>query len=56
MQKKWMVHALAYCTECDWESNVYFTKVVKAAKKHHEKTGHVVRGEVGSAFEYRGDA
>ena len=52
-QRKWMIHAVAHCRDCDWTADdIYFTGVVSAARSHHQKTGHRIMGETGSAFEY----
>ena len=47
-----MVHTLADCSECGWQSNKYFDVVRKEAYSHAKKTGHKVTGETGFAFTY----
>lgn len=46
-----VVHGIATCETCGWESASY--KNIQAVSANHAKhTGHTVRGEVGYAFEY----
>ena len=50
--RKWLVHAIANCQECDWEELDYKT-AQKLARKHHLKTGHEVHIETGYAGTYK---
>jgi len=49
--KKGLVHAIFQCGDCDWREEDYLTAQQKA-RKHHEKTGHHVCGDVGYYVEY----
>ena len=52
-----VVHGIAHCEDCDWETESY--KNCRAiAAQHAKKHGHKVTGEVGIAFsyDYRGSA
>ena len=49
--KKWMVHKILQCTECDWRDEDY-TKTGYRASKHHRETGHKITGEYGYAVEW----
>jgi biotin synthase-like enzyme len=53
-QRKWTTSATAFCLECGWRSDKYYSEVVDDARKHHQETGHTVCGEVGLAFQYDG--
>ena len=52
--KKWLVHGIADCTNCDWSEQDYMT-VQKKAAKHAKKTGHKVTADLGYAVEYLSD-
>ena len=49
----WKVHAVARCDDCGKEFQNYKNAQALAAQ-HAKVYGHVVRGEVGLAFEYDG--
>lgn len=50
-KKRWVVHINATCQDCGKD----FADHTKpnAPADHARKTGHVVRGEIGYAFEYK---
>lgn len=48
-----VVHAIACCDDCGKEFTNYKNAQALAAQ-HAKKHGHVVKGEVGLAFEYDG--
>jgi hypothetical protein len=50
----WLVHGLATCQTCGWEATSWRNAQATAAAhaKHHP--GHIVKGEIGLAFEYPG--
>ena len=48
---KCLIHALAYCRDCDWEETDYNT-AQKEGRKHAIKTGHVVDIETGYSQTY----
>lgn len=43
------VHAMAFCTKCEWNDDDY-TTAVRNANKHAKETGHPVRVEKGTAY------
>jgi hypothetical protein len=49
--KDWVVHCIATCQDCgkQWED---YQTARQQAQRHHKKTGHFIRGEVGYAFTY----
>ena len=47
-----LVHADAYCTECDWTASS--KNAMGLAAQHVYRTGHEVRVEIGSAFTFSG--
>ena len=49
----WKVHCIARCEDCRKEFQNYKNAQALSAQ-HAKKYGHVVRGEVGLAFEYNG--
>lgn len=51
---KWLVHGIMYCQKCDWKEEDYLT-ALKKARKHVEKTGHKVTGDLGYAVELKRD-
>lgn len=53
--RRWKTHIIFDCCDCDkrWEN--YLT-AQQVAKKHAEKYGHNVRGEIGIAVYYDGGA
>jgi len=51
LMKKWRVHAIIKCLECDFEEENY-KLATKRASEHHRKTGHAIRGEIGYAVEW----
>ena len=54
MKKEYgVVHGVAHCLDCDWDTESYKNAQAIAAK--HAKTyGHRVEGELGIAFSYDG--
>jgi len=50
-----VVHGLAECRDCDWNTESYKNAQALAAR-HARHYGHRVVGELGIAFEYTGDA
>jgi len=44
--RKWLLHAIAECYDCDWEDTDFRTAQVEA-RKHAIKTGHTVNIETG---------
>jgi len=44
--KKWLVHAIADCGDCDFYESDYQLAQTKA-RKHHMKTGHKITVETG---------
>lgn len=46
-----IIHAMATCLDCDWESQDYSTARRKGWD-HNRRTGHAVRVEIGRAFHY----
>jgi hypothetical protein len=48
-----VVHGLAECQSCGWSTNSY-KNAQAIAKKHAEKYGHQVVGELGISFSYDG--
>lgn len=52
MKKEYgVVHGLAECQDCSWESSSY-KNIQAIAAVHAKKYGHRVTGEVGCAFSY----
>lgn len=47
----WLVHAIAQCSDCDWEEMSYRI-AVKQGREHARKTGHEVIVETGYAQIY----
>jgi len=56
MTKYWygVVHGYAICEDCGWETQSY-KNCQAIAKKHAEKYGHKVGGELGISFGYDGE-
>jgi hypothetical protein len=52
-KKTWKVHTIAKCDDCGMVFENYKNGQALAAK-HAKSKGHVVRGEIGLAFEYDG--
>lgn len=50
-ERPWLVHALAYCSDCGWDENNW-RNAVKEGRKHASKTGHMVTVETGYAQIY----
>lgn len=50
-----VVHGIAECKNCGWSTHTY-KNAQATAKKHAEKYGHFVVGELGISFSYTGDA
>lgn len=53
-QDKWLVHAIAWCEDCEWSSGAQNTSTA-AAQRHATKTGHRVSGEQGYTYRYNQD-
>lgn len=49
--RKWIVHAIADCKECDYEDTDFRT-AQRTARNHALKTGHEVHIETGYAQYY----
>jgi hypothetical protein len=49
--RKWLVHFIAECEECDWHTEGYESGQRQAAE-HARKTGHRISGEEGYAIRY----
>jgi hypothetical protein len=49
--REWLVHFLAQCDECGWNTQDYEHGPRKAAE-HARRTGHAVSGEKGYAVRY----
>jgi len=49
-----VVHAVATCADCGWETHSYKNAQALAAR-HAKAHGHHVAGELGIAFSYTGD-
>lgn len=49
--KKWTIHILIECKECDWDTGDHINGRQKA-HEHHRRTGHAMRGEVGIHYEW----
>jgi len=49
--RKWLIGAVAYCNDCDWEEEDYKT-AQKEARKHALRTGHTVGVETTYYQEY----
>ena len=45
-KRQWLVHAVAYCSDCDWEETGYKI-AVKKGRDHARRTGHKVSVETG---------
>jgi len=54
-KRTWKIHTIAQCQDCNWETSSYKNGQALAAL-HAKSKGHIVRGEVGLAFEYNGKA
>jgi len=50
-KRPWLVHAVAYCQECDWKCEDYHI-AVRAARDHARQTGHKIVVETGYAQTY----
>ena len=48
-----VVHAVVRCQDCEWETFSY-KNAQAISKKHAEKYGHYVEGELGISFSYDG--
>ncbi len=44
--EKWLIHAIATCSDCDFEESNYGT-AQKLGRNHHIKTGHTITIETG---------
>jgi hypothetical protein len=53
--RKWLVHAVMRCEVCGKEWEDYLT-AQNRAWTHAHRTGHLVKGELGYAVEYKGTA
>ena len=51
--RRWKMHVIARCTDCDWECEDYQTGR-RAAAQHAKSTGHHVFVEEGFCIEYNG--
>lgn len=53
MSKYWyaVVHAIVECQDCEWKTQSY-KNAQAIAKKHAEKYGHRVSGDLGIDFGY----
>jgi hypothetical protein len=49
--RKFLVHAIAYCQNCDWYNEQY-TTARELARRHHKKTGHEVDVELTYTLTY----
>lgn len=49
--RKWLVHFIAQCDECGWNTQD-FAKGQELAMRHAHKTGHAISGEEGYAVRY----
>jgi hypothetical protein len=52
-KRTWLVHVIYKCEDCGKECESWKNGQAVAAK-HAKQHGHLVRGEVGLAFEYNG--
>ena len=50
-----VVHGLASCKDCEWQTDSY-KNAQALAKKHAAHYGHKVGGELGITFSYNGRA
>ena len=50
-----VVHGMVWCTDCGWSTESYKNAQALAAQ-HARRYGHHVKGELGIAFSYTGDA
>lgn len=51
--RKYIIHRIADCHECDWRSDDYKDKRMGAkCRAHAAKTGHKVSYETGTAITY----
>lgn len=48
-----VIHAIAQCLDCKWESSTYKNAQACSAR-HAQAQGHTVKGELGIAFSYSG--
>lgn len=46
-----IVHALAFCLDCDWGEQDY-NIALRKGREHNRRTGHAVTAEVGRVYEY----
>jgi hypothetical protein len=53
MNKFNVIHFVAHCLDCSWETSEYLTGRTKAAA-HAKKEKHKVTGEIGKYVEYNG--
>lgn len=51
MFRKCLIHFMAECSECDWETEDYINGQ-RLASEHARKTGHHVEAEEGYAVKY----
>jgi hypothetical protein len=51
MARRWLIHYLAECQDCDWSTDDYIDGPRKASD-HARKTGHEVHAEAGYAIRY----
>jgi hypothetical protein len=49
--KRWKVHAVFECRDCNEKFEWYLT-AERQAREHAEKHGHLVQGEIGYAADY----
>lgn len=52
--EKWLIGAIARCSDCEWEDESYHT-AQKTAREHHKKTGHEVIVESTYTTHYKRD-
>ena len=49
--RKWKVHIVLLCVDCDETWDNYLTGT-RDASAHHKKTGHTITGEIGYAVKW----
>ena len=50
--KKWSIHFMAECEDCNWDTADHVSGRQKA-HDHHRRTGHAIHGELGVHYEWR---
>lgn len=50
-KRPWLIHAIANCTDCNWQEDDYHIAVRKG-RDHAKRTGHKVSVETGYAQIY----